>query len=197
MSKKVTNSISYVFNEMDPSEEVEFERELSSNNNLLIEVESLKKTKGQLDNLPLMEPPKNVVSSIQQHAERYSRSRRRNANIPIYTAFAAVFLIGLTSGFFLLNQPENSSGETNRAGLNNVPLLQNSTSTSASSTTRERIKPWVDENEVIRFTDRFQAAEQTSFDSIFKNSFQKLTPVTDPVERRAYQQSLQLTGSRQ
>lgn len=197
MSEKVTNSISYVFNEMDPSEEVEFERELSGNSNLLIEVESLKKTKGQLDNLPLMEPPKNVVSSIQQHAERYSRSRRRNANIPIYTAFAAVFLIGLTSGFFLLNQPENSSGETNQAGLNNVPLLQNSTSVSATSTTRERIKPWVDENEVIRFTDRFQAAEQTSFDTIFKNSFQKLTPVTDPVERRAYQQSLQLTGSRQ
>lgn len=195
MSKKVTNSISYVFNEMDPSEEVEFERELSGNSNLLIEVESLKKTKGQLDNLPLMEPPRNVVSSIQQHAERYSKSRRRNANLPIYTAFAAVFLIGLTSGFFLLNQPEHNSGETNRAGLSNVPLLQNSTS--VTSTTRERIKPWVDENEVIRFTDRFQAAEQTSFDTIFKNSFQKLTPVTDPVERRTYQQSLQLTGSRQ
>lgn len=197
MSKKVTNSISYVFNEMDPSEEVEFERELSGNSNLLIEVESLKKTKGRLDNLPLMEPPKSVVSSIQQHAERYSKLRRRNANLPIYTAFAAVFLIGLTSGFFLLNQPESNSGETNRAGLSNVPLLQNSTSVSATSTTRERIKPWVDENEVIRFTDRFQAAEQTSFDTIFKNSFQKLTPVTDPVERRAYQQSLQLTGSRQ
>lgn len=197
MSKKVTNSISYVFNEMDPSEEVEFERELSGNSDLLIEVETLKKTKGRLDNLPLMEPPKNVVSSIQQQAERYSKLRRRNVNLPIYTAFAAVFLIGLTSGFFLLNQPENSSGETNRAGLSNVPLLQNSTSVSATSTTRERIKPWVDENEVIRFTDRFQAAEQTSFDTIFKNSFQKLTPVTDPVERRAYQQSLQLTGSRQ
>jgi hypothetical protein len=52
MRKTDTKSIAYLFKEMDPSEEVEFERSLKSNENLLIEVESFRQTNERLQPLP-------------------------------------------------------------------------------------------------------------------------------------------------
>lgn len=198
MSKKVTNSISYIFNEMDPSEEVEFERELEQNSNLLIEVESLKKTRQRLEQLPLMNPPDNVVAAVRDKAARHSGFVHGTSNFPLFSAVAAVLIIGVTSGFFLLNQPQKNRSGTNQAGLNSVPVLPQSTMAVPASEedTKERVTPWLDKNEVIHFTDRFQSTGNATFDSVFKNSFQKLTPVTDPAQTRAFQQNLQLTGSR-
>ena len=49
--------IRYLMQEMDPAEEIEFEREMLKNQDLLIEVESLRRTDKKLGKLPLINPP--------------------------------------------------------------------------------------------------------------------------------------------
>jgi len=56
MSKEDTNSIKYILEEMDPAEEIEFERRMSSNPDLRIEVESIRRMKGKLNSLPELSP---------------------------------------------------------------------------------------------------------------------------------------------
>ncbi|MEX0823264.1 MAG: hypothetical protein WD008_02680, partial [Balneolaceae bacterium] len=101
MTKKNTDSIAYIYNEMDPAEEVEFERKIRDNENILIEVESLKSLKAKLNQLPLLSPPDYVVDSICKAA---SDGKTKKNRFPIYSAVAAVLVVGLTSGFLLLGE---------------------------------------------------------------------------------------------
>lgn len=193
MNKKDTNSISYIFNEMDPSEEVEFERELELNNNLLIEVETLKNTKERLQNLPDVNPPAHLVQSVRMMAAKKASDSRRRKQFSVYSAAAAVLLMAFASGFFIYdNEHSSENAPAEQAGMAGSAEFQNVMSPADQP---EELTPWVDQNEIIRFTDQFQRENQASFDTVFKHSFQKLTPVTDPVQSRIYRRELQLTGS--
>ncbi|MEX0647122.1 MAG: hypothetical protein WEA56_11870 [Balneolaceae bacterium] len=194
MKNKDTNSISFIFNEMDPSEEVEFERELRASNNLLIDVESLKNTKKQLDRLPQINPPEHISNSIRLLAAKKAASSKRRKQFTVYSAVAAVLVAGFMSGIYFYDSPEpnQTADQAIMGGGNNLQQLV----VPAPSAGKD-LTPWVDQNEVLRFTDQFQPGENATFDTVFRNSFQKLTPVTDPVQSRAYQRNLQLTGSNQ
>lgn len=191
MKNKDTNSIAYIFNEMDPSEEVEFERELQKNSNLLIEVETLKNTKNRLNKLPQVAPPEHLVISIQLQAEKKAELSKRRKQFTVYSAVAAVLVFGFMSGIFLYDSSEPQEAAT-QASVGSAGNLQQ-----LAVPANEDLTPWVDQNEVLRFTDQFQAGNEATFDTVFRHSFQKLTPVTDPVQSRAYQRNLQLTGSKQ
>ena len=60
--------IRYLMREMDPSEEIEFEREMMSNENLLIEVESLRSTYNKVKKLPLKQTPKELLAKVKEQA---------------------------------------------------------------------------------------------------------------------------------
>lgn len=191
MTKKNTDSIAYIYNEMDPAEEVEFERKIRDNENILIEVESLKSLKEKLNQLPLLSPPEDVVDSICKAA---SDGKTKKNRFPIYSTVAAVLVVGLTSGFLLLG--ENGSNDNNR-GINQAAIGSTSSLQQQSISNSDNIdlKPWVDRNEVLHFSDRVLNPDNPTFDTVFKNSYQKLTPVSDPIQSRRYQQNLHLTGN--
>ena len=56
--------IRYLMKEMDPSEEIEFEREMMKDEDLLIEVETLRKSFQKLGKLPLHHPPKELSEQV-------------------------------------------------------------------------------------------------------------------------------------
>jgi hypothetical protein len=222
MSKKENRSISFIYDEMDPSERLEFERDLETDSNLLIEVESLKKVSDRLNSLHEIQPSQEVVEAICLNAIHQKRRTKLPFRRSVFFAAAALLLVGMTSGFFLFDVNNNTSSEENSAsdiasmGGNSsiltesveettVPSLNSNessvlsatrTTTTSTTSNTSRVSPWVDNNEVIHFHDRFSAGESASIDSIFRNSMQKLTPVTDPSQSKHFQRNLHLTGSR-
>lgn len=201
MKNRDNNSIAYLFREMDPSEEVEFERSLNENENLLIEVESFRRVTERLDDLPKLQPPKTVSDSVLSIAARRSTKSSFAWHKPIFYAAAAILMAGFTASALITEADSGSASEnTERASVGSSSTLQVPFQASpvqlTSRNTAHKVSPWIDNNEIIRFSDRVGQNETASFDSIFRNSYQRLTPVTETDPYRNMQRRLQLTGSR-
>lgn len=200
MSKKENQSIVYIYDEMDPSEKVEFERDLRNDSNLLIEVESFKNVSERLNQISHFNPPNDLTELICDRAVAIKKNKSRGSAGRYYVAAAALILIGFTSGMFLMDFSENETeNQPNTAAVGSTVLnfdYRNlpTGSQAVSESSGKKIKPWVDENDVIHFYDRIRTSESASVDSIFRHSFQKLTPVTDPAQAKPFQRQLHLTG---
>ncbi|MDZ7719627.1 MAG: hypothetical protein U5K72_12485 [Balneolaceae bacterium] len=198
MSTRENRSIAYIYNEMDPSEKLEFERDLKNDSDLLIEVESLKKISKNLDQLEPICPPAHVVDAVYKSAKNNSQSSNSAYWRPIFYSAAAILLVGITSGIFLIDDSQDNKksshqqAESASVTAGGTQLLSQPATTSSPSS--HRTQPWVDNNEILYFQG--QAASGTSLmaDSIRNESFKKLTPV-NPVGEPSGRQQLQLTGS--
>jgi len=193
MSIKKTDSIAYLFKEMDPSEKVEFERLLRKNENLLIEVESLRNISSKIDELPEISAPDNILQSVCEQASEKNRSSKFVRSKPFYFATAALLSIGFMAGALLIESDEaaNSAGNASVGSIGSTQTT--ATNNPAGITSDREITPWVDENDVIHYT----GIESERSDSLLENSYRRLTPVTNSSQNSSYQRNLQLTGSRQ
>lgn len=193
MSIKKTDTISFLYKEMDPSEQVEFERLLSDNDNLLIEVESLRNVSKKLEKLPVISAPESVLQSVCDKANKHSASSKQVIRKPLYLATAALMTVGFMAGA-LIYESADKTGETGTASIGsagNIESVQNQNSSSANSS--REISTWVDRNDVLHFS----GAEYDRSDSLMQNSYQRLTPVKNPSKSSDYNLNLHLTGSRQ
>jgi anti-sigma factor RsiW len=199
MSTKENRSIAYIYNEMDPSEKLEFERDLNNDNDLLIEVESLKKISKDLNQLEQISPPAHVVDAVFNSAKINSQESSKPYWKPIFYSAAAILLVGITSGIFLLEDPTGQNDinqETESASVaTGVQLFSEPANTSYPSEDRERLEPWVDNNEVFYFQGQTASDNSLVSDSIRNESLKKLTPV-NPAGQQMGRRHLQLTGSR-
>ncbi len=197
MSTKKTDSVAYLFKEMDPSEKVEFERLLSKNENLLIEVESLRNIHNSVRKLPDISAPEELLDSVCAQAEQASRSRG-NRKKPLYFAVAALVSIGFTAGAIIMDHSSESASETGAASIGAVGASGGLTHPEPPvEVPSNDLTPWVDQNEILHFTGNTASAETNRTDSLLQNSYQRLKPVNDPSQSRIYQRELHLTGSRQ
>ena len=159
--------IRYLMREMDPSEEIEFEREMMQNENLLIEVESLRSTYNKVRKLPLKETPSHLLESVQAQAVQDQKKNLRAALIPkawhTKVAAAAVVLIAI-SGAFIYSQSDNE-----------VNTFRNQVGTQSASP----VQPWVDRNEVLNISDRIDENRAKELIQDFENSYNKLMLVKD------------------
>jgi anti-sigma factor RsiW len=193
MSIKKTDSIAYLFKEMDPSEKVEFERLLRNNDNLLIEVESLRNISSRIDQLPEISAPDTVIQSVCEQASERKKSSKIVRSKPFYFATAALLSIGFMAGALLIESDETASN-TENASVGSVGSIQATSTNNAAGTAADReITPWVDENNILHYT----GLESDRSDSLLENSYRRLTPVTNPSQNSSYQRNLHLTGSRQ
>ena len=140
--------IRYLMKEMDPSEEVEFERSMMEDDDLLIEVESLRKTLQKTQALPHIHPPQHVTESVLNKAKQY-RSKKLLSNrilsLPyINYAAAAVIIIAMGVGLTFV-QWGNEDSSTNASTVN---ALQPNTS---------NVQPWVDKNNVLNVADGYNS----------------------------------------
>tara|TARA_R100001143_G_scaffold4167_1_gene6975 strand:+ start:4728 stop:5333 length:606 start_codon:yes stop_codon:yes gene_type:complete len=199
MSDKNIRSVAYLYNEMDPSEKVEFERDLKVDENLLIEVETLRKVSRKLQDMDTIQPPDDVVNSVLRSLESRKSAGSRRSQKFVYFSAAAVLMLGLTVGFILsgegeIDMPGQPESESASIGTfqNVVPAsMGNANSTSET----DKLMPWVDHNDVLHFRDGLYGSDASSVDSIFRQSFQKLTPITNPSQSPTARQNLHLTGS--
>ena len=193
MSIKKTDSIAYLFKEMDPSEKVEFERLLRKNENLLIEVESLRNVSSKIDELPTLSAPDSVIQSVCEQASEKNSSRKLVRSKPFYFATAALLSLGFMAGALMM-ETDDTVNSTGNASIGSMGSIQETAPNSPAGTSSDRgITPWVDENDVIHFT----GVESDRSDSLLQNSYQRLTPVTNPSQSGSHQRNLHLTGNRQ
>ncbi|MDX1642569.1 MAG: hypothetical protein R3220_12775, partial [Balneolaceae bacterium] len=92
MSAKENRSIAYIYNEMDPSEKHEFERDLQNDSDLLIEVESLKKVSKNLNQFGYIDPPDHVVQAVYDSARKKSSQSGSDYWRTFFYAAAALIL---------------------------------------------------------------------------------------------------------
>lgn len=134
--------IRYLMREMDPAEEIEFEREMMKDENLLIEVESLRKTYKKLGKLPLQDPPKALLDDIKDKAIVQQRNRNERTKILMLNfskavaSVAAALMIVSTAVYFY-----GGLGVQESEGSQSTVVQEGS----------EVVQPWVDRNEVIQF----------------------------------------------
>lgn len=190
--------LKYLLNELEPSEVIMMERALEEDEDLLIEVESLRATLKKLDNLDEFEPPEDLCDSIVNKAAEYQNRRSNIFTQPAYntlgSAAAALVLIAIIFSFSNVSflhtektEQENYNASTANANMANnngsTNIIGTTTSTSANSQGKgtllnRTVTPWVDKNEVLRFEEKFNENRSSKFDSAMHNSFKKLVPVT-------------------
>jgi hypothetical protein len=183
--------IRYLMGEMDPAEVAIFKRELTEDQDLLIEYQSLKATCQHIGNLPEIEPGTHVAENILQLAALQCRKRERKARRkPLYYAAAATICIGMMSGMLLIYLENNSANsDVNTAGMGSM-------NQEIPANTHILTSPWIDNNEILRFQDMQGVSATSSIDSLYQNSYQKLIPVSGNSAIRLQNRDLQLTGSR-
>jgi len=179
--------IRYLMKEMDPSEEIEFEREMMGDENLLIEVESLRKTLKKVDKIPKWNPPSSLSKTITKKAVHIRNNQIQKNNILFFNvnkhfAAAAVVLIISVAGISFYAFDSVYSGNN----------LQNNT---ATSNTVNAVQPWVDKNNVLRYSDVQNNSSGELLYIEMAKSMDKLTPVEPEDASASRVQDIMLTGS--
>lgn len=186
MQNNEDGCIRYLMKEMDPSEELEFEREMMEDENLLIEVESLRKTFQHLGKLPVLDPPKTLTDKISETAtttqkQRIDQTRKWAALMAKSVAVAAVFLMIASTGIYFYGN-SNSDG---------IDVGNNPSSASVNG-----VQPWVNRNNVIRFAGTAsQGANPQPLQQDVEQSFKKLKLVNDDTGFEQTTRKILLTSS--
>lgn len=200
-------SIRYLMKEMDPSEEVIFEQQMMEDDDLLIEVECLRTVNRRLEELPEVSPPEGLTDQIvNKVAAKRERNSRRTQMKYFYLSAAASILGVLFAGTFLLTMEDAGNGESQMGAESPGEVQQAATGGNSGllgldystlpSSSDSGVSPWVDNNEVLHFEGELDESHTSSFDSIFRNSYQKLELVQPPSSRSASRTpDLHLTGS--
>lgn len=193
--------IKYLMKEMDPSEAVLMERRMMEDEDLLIEVECLRKQLKRLDELPEINPPAELTNHIVNQACEY---RSRGAGfIPTFThssytkyyAAAAILAVGVTFGVLSLEEQSYSGSQTVQTEHVGAAGMGSGAARTISAENAD-VKPWVDRNQVLHIGQG--SGESASFiDSALQQSMKKLKPIDVPVNFYVNpNRDLQLTGTR-
>ncbi|TYP95386.1 hypothetical protein LX73_0687 [Fodinibius salinus] len=211
MQQSDNDCIRYLMKEMDPSEELLMERAMMSDEDLLIEVESMRQTLQKLDKLPQVEPPSDVTDSIMEKAaEQAEKNRRSSQYNPVlkYAVAATVALTITAGGMWLYVGAETEVQSRSEVSSANTAVSQTSSNLAAASmeessdvsaqnktvSAESDVSPWVDRNDILRFQEQVSGSN-ANFQAIIKNATQKLKPVKNPPGGTNRVNNLQLTGS--
>jgi hypothetical protein len=170
---------------MDPSEEIEFERKMMSNENLLIEVESLRSTYNKTKTLPIKQAPKYLLDRVKEQAVLEQKKKLKKSNKVIdwlgkSVAVAATILLLVSLGmYFSALEPSSTTPKNLTSQINNASTIQ----------------PWVDRNEIIKVSDRIDALKAQNIGEEYEKSYEKLIPVNSPSQLSKQRQGVLLTSS--
>jgi len=213
MRNEDNDCIRYLMKEMDPSEEILMERAMMEDEDLLIEVESMRQTLQKLDKLPEMEPPSEVTDAVMEKAVEQAKENRKNNSTYRKPAFkyavAATLALTITAGgaWFMVGTEggEQSQQSVVSSTATNTPAqtagtqltdenIQQVTTSSESVEQAQEVQPWVDRNDILRFEDQF-SEQNAKFQDIVRQSTQKLQRIENPGVNGGRVNSIQLTGS--
>ncbi len=209
--------IRYLMKEMDPSEEIEFERCMMEDDNLLIEVESLRQVLKKTNQLPRLNPPQNLTEHITRKAATYRQKQLlsfRIQQIPyiqyaaaavIIVAFGITYSISLNNGNSVTEEatemvlPQEVAQKPQVQQNSAQPVLNGISSVNRAAVT-ESPDPWIDRNNMIRFAEGsagISESSNTAFQQELQSSYEKLTRIEDSIFAPGTRiPSIQYTGSR-
>jgi hypothetical protein len=184
---------------MDPSERLEFERELQNDENLLIELESLKSTASNLDGLTQIKPPEFVINNVRSKINKEKLIENDRGSYKYLFASAAITLVAVMLYGAIVVQDQSVADDearlSNDASKASISSGNISTVSTGSAEELNEVSPWVDHDEVIHFYERVNRGSVASVDSMFNNSLEKLTRVNSSRTIQQVQQQIHLTGS--
>ncbi|MEX2585416.1 MAG: hypothetical protein WD315_03420 [Balneolaceae bacterium] len=189
------DSIRYLMKEMDPSEELLFEKRMEEDEDLLIEVESLRRVVHRLSDLPEMDPPRHLSRNLVLQASAHLNRRKRRTQA-MYLSAAASVLVAFLAGALLFQDSSTTGGfeavEPSRA-KNALPIIKTETQSDSGD-----LAPWVDHEQDLHFMDRYSADQTESYDSLLHHSYQRLRPVRGATgQQQDRLRGLHLTGQSQ
>ena len=200
-----TEIIRFLMDEMDPSEKISFEKRIRLNQDLLIEVESLKKTWEKTNAYPSLESPERVKEAIFAKAEASNKSWNWKW-IPQHSFKVAASFLVMATALIAWNtwMPRNESESTGSLNTpidvqqSNAPLTTAKYSGigSDANETDSEITPWVDHNHIIRFagTTDFNLSQSPEINSTSQQN-SKLRLVNDQTGYTGQSRKILLTGN--
>jgi anti-sigma-K factor RskA len=155
--------IKYVLNELDPSERLMVEQAMRDDENVLIEIESLRCTLRKLDQLPQVSPPNTVSARVLEIASQHVKEKKRIWPMRMAwggLAAAAILLVAFGTGIF-----SQSGSEVQQAGFtadvvpvesmaSPAPLQAAANTNRMPSTPVPQVSPWVDRQNVFHINIR-------------------------------------------
>ncbi|WP_205720246.1 hypothetical protein [Fodinibius halophilus] len=214
MPNEDNDCIRYLMKEMDPSEELLMERAMMEDEDLLIEVESMRQTLQKLNKLPKMEPPSDVTDAIMDKAAEQAEKNRQSQKTfkPVLQyAVAATLALTVTAGgmwyFIGSESKKNAPAETttsstassanissNLRGAQLSTINNDKSQSSPLDSSQPEVEPWTDRNDILRFEDQF-LKQNGQYQTLIKDATQKLRLIERPTQGTNRVNSLQLTGS--
>ncbi|SMO40634.1 hypothetical protein [Fodinibius sediminis] len=209
MRNEDNDCIRYLMKEMDPSEELLMERAMMEDENLLIEVESMRQTLAKLDKLPQKDPPSELCDRIlSQAAEKAEQNRAAGTSVrPVYKyAVAATLALTITAGgawlFMDTGEGGSQTASTTAAveaqtGSNNAVFSFGEGEEALFQTVSagdQGVEPWVDRQNVLYFKDQMTPSNG-DFNALIEQSTEKLKLIENSVINNRPVKSIQLTGT--
>ncbi|MCH8557023.1 MAG: hypothetical protein LAT84_04340 [Balneolia bacterium] len=160
--------LKYILNELDPSEVLLVEQAMKEDENVLIEIESLRATLRKLDKLPEVSPSEDVRQKILQQASEYAANQTSSGFFgttpagATYIAVAALLIVTISIGLYSYNSQPGVADHTAEPASETVTTLSVPVTGSAAATISGRstlpalnrpsqgVQPWVDNNNVLR-----------------------------------------------
>jgi hypothetical protein len=201
--------IRFLMDEMDPSEKISFEQKIRLDQDLLIEVESLKKTWQKTNAYPSFKSPEHVKEAIFTKAEESINTSRKNWNWQWMQQhsfkIAASFLVMATAlvawnTWIPASQTESTSSSNTPIDVqqSNAPLTTTKDSGKGNGVNQidDEITPWVDNNHIIRFagTTEFNLSQSPGINSTDQQN-SKLRLVNDQTGYTGQSRKILLTGN--
>ena len=176
-------SIRYAMQELDPSEEMMVEEAMLNDENLLIEIESLRRTNKRLEDLPRYDAPPALLDSVMEKAASYEAKPAKNVRYLTFRrvtyAAAATVLISAGVGWYGMGESDMATP----ASTNQTPVLAQEP---------EQSSPWIDNRDVLHFNTAGIGAT-----TIADSNASKLRPVDGQINNARTPRQVQLTGSQQ
>ena len=201
--------IRFLMDEMDPSEKISFEKRIRLNQDLLIEVESLKKTWEKTKAYPSFESPERIKEAIFAKAEASINASSKSWNwnwIPQHGFKVAASFVVMATVIITWNtwMPTNQSEHTGSLNTPNDVQPSNAPLTTAKDSgigneaneIDNEITPWVDHNHIIRFagTTDFNLSQSSEINSTSQQN-SKLRLVNDQTGYTGQNRKILLTGN--
>ncbi|MCH8568581.1 MAG: hypothetical protein LAT67_09970 [Balneolales bacterium] len=210
-------ALRYILNELDPSEVLMVEKAMHENQDLLIEIESMRATLRRLNQLPEMAPPPSLSQKVMQQAASFTPPSK--TRIPVFSAsgsslffksFAAAIVIctvGLGSVYFF--GASNVSNTPATLQQSAAPLEYRSMQTplqrsvlpgnvASSTSLNGNAEPWVDQNNILHISVNRSGLGQVISSGLQPNTnMTRLTPVNRQPNSSPVLRDIQLTRSQQ
>jgi anti-sigma-K factor RskA len=185
MKSKLQNadelSIKYVVNELDPSEEMLVEQAMMHDEDLLIEVESLRQTLKKCESLPIFDAPNHVIQAVMEKVETYTPKKPQPIGYRSFKrySYAAAATVLISAGTVWYTQ---TAGESSMLVMDEVETANYSVEAQAS--------PWIDNRDILHLNTAGMNSSPTN-DSL--NG--KLRPIDGESVTSRPARQLHLTGA--